>query len=121
MTAEGRLQDVHHDQPDGQGNDRGGDEPAHGLGADPADGLRVAHVGQAGDQRRKNQRRDDHLDQAQEDVGQDAEIAGDFLGGGGRRRQRVAGVADHDAKDHGDADPGGQAIHFHAGFLVMQG
>ncbi len=49
--------------------------------------LRIAHVGQAGNQRGEDQRGDDHLDQAQEDVGQDAEVAGDFLG-----RGRAAGA-----------------------------
>ncbi len=120
--AEGgaRLQQVGEEQADEQRAERGADEPAERLGTNAADRLRVAHVGQAGDQGGEDQRGNDHLDQAQEDVGQDAEVAGDFLGRGRRRRQRMAGIADDDAEDHGDADPGGQAIHFHACFLVVQ-
>jgi len=111
-----RLEQVGEDQTDQQRAERGADEPADGAATDAADGLGITHVGEAGDQGGEDQRGDDHLDQAQEDVGQDAEIAGDFLGRCRARCQRVAGVADDDAEDQRNADPGGQAIHFHLNF-----
>jgi hypothetical protein len=52
---------------------------SHRLGADPAERGGVAHMRDADHQRREDQRRDDHLDQVQEDGGQDRDIAGDRL------------------------------------------
>ena len=49
----------------------------------------VAHMRDAGDQGREDQRRDDHLDQAQEQRGDDAEIFGDRLQLLGARRRAV--------------------------------
>src|SRR3546814_7689277 len=52
------------------------------------------------DERREDKRRDDHLDQAQKEVGEDREIFGDF----GRARRRVMRIdepARRDARDHG--------------------
>jgi hypothetical protein len=93
------VQQVGEEQPDGQGHQRGADEPAEGLGADAADGLGVAHVGQAGHQGGEHQRGDDHLDQAQEDVGDDAEVSRDLLGRLRRGCRLIADVADKDAED----------------------
>jgi hypothetical protein len=69
VQARSWLQQVDHHQPDQQRDDRGADEPAHGLGADPADRCGVLHVGDAGHQGGEDQRGDDHLDQPQEDIG----------------------------------------------------
>ena len=65
--ADAGLQQVDHEEAEQQRDDRGGDEPAHRLGADPPDRRRVAHMADADDQRRQHQRADDHLDQFQED------------------------------------------------------
>jgi hypothetical protein len=78
-----RLQDVDHDQAQGQRYQRGADEPAHGLAADAANRLGVAHLGDAHHQGGDHQRRDDHLDQTQENVGEDGHAIDEGLGGGG--------------------------------------
>jgi hypothetical protein len=83
---------------------RRGDEPAERLGADAADGLRVANIGQPRHQGGEDQRRDDHLDQAQEDVGDDAEVTGDVPGRFRSRRGLVADIADEDAEDQRGKD-----------------
>ena len=49
----------------------------------------VAHVSDAGDERREDKRRNDHLDQAQEERCDDAEIVGDGLERRGARRSAV--------------------------------
>jgi hypothetical protein len=55
-----------------QRDQTGEDEPPERAGADPPEGCNVAHVGDAGDEGGKHQRRDDHLDKPQEDGGDDA-------------------------------------------------
>jgi hypothetical protein len=103
-----RLEQVGHDQAEDQRDERGGDEPAERLAEHSTDRLRVAHVGDADDQRREHQRPDQHLDQAQEHVGHDRHVAGDL------RRRLLVGKAreDHVAEDdpdhHRDQDPGGR-------------
>ena len=67
-----RPQDVDQDHAEQQRYQRGADEPEHRLAADAADRLGVAHVRDADHQGREHQRRDDHLDQPQEDVGERA-------------------------------------------------
>ena len=86
-------QQIDHDQAEQQRDERGADEPEHRLGADPADRLGVAHMRDADDQGREHQRRDDHLDQAQEDVGEQRDVAGDSLRGLRIGPQAVTGVA----------------------------
>ena len=76
------------------------------LHADAADAAGVAHVGDAHDQRGEHQRRDDHLDQAQEDVGDQAEPLDPGLAVGAGV---VQGEAAYAAGDQRDEDPGGQA------------
>ncbi len=65
------------------------DEPADRTQADPAERRDVAHVRNSGDQRREDERCDDHLDQPQEQGGDDAEIIGDRLQPLGARRSAV--------------------------------
>ena len=70
VEAYAGLDDVDHDQADGQG--QGGDdlEVEQRLGADPPDFLHVIHPGDAGDHRAENDGGDDHLDQLDEAVPQ---------------------------------------------------
>jgi hypothetical protein len=109
VQARARMQQVDHQQAQQQRDGRGADEPAHGLGADPADGGGVLHVGDAGHQGGEDQRRDDHLDQPQEQVGAHLEPL-DRLGGLGRVEVLVAGPADQDPEDHGRDDQIGEAL-----------
>jgi hypothetical protein len=81
----------------------------HGLGADAADGGGVFHVGDAGHQGGEDQRRDDHLDQPQEDVGDHRQVAGRALGRD-RVEELVTGPADRDPEDHGRDDQIGEAL-----------
>ncbi|MNT28717.1 hypothetical protein D3C72_1644240 [compost metagenome] len=87
-----------------QRNQRGNDEPAHGFQADAAGRLAVAHVGDTDRQGREHQQRNDHLDQAQEDVGDDGNIASDLSAELGIRESGVASIADNNAEDHGNQD-----------------
>ncbi len=103
-------QDVDHHHADGERDQRSRDEPGHRLHADPADRLGVTHMSDADHQHREHQRRDDHLDQPQEQVGDDGEIARDagrfFRVGNGR----VENVAKHDTEDHSAQDPDREAL-----------
>ena len=89
VEADAGLKQVHQDQAERQRNQAGEDEPAERADADAAERGDVAHVRDARDERREDERRDDHLDQAQEQRGDDAEIVGDRLQPLGRRRRAV--------------------------------
>ena len=92
-------QQVDQAEPEHQ-RERGGDlEVDERLGADPAHRLQVARAGNPDDQRREQQRPDDHLDHPQEDVGQRAEL-------GGERRPQPA---DDDAQHQAEHDARGGA------------
>jgi hypothetical protein len=82
--ADARLHDVDHQEAKQQRDDRSRNEPGHGLGADPPDRRRVAHMTDADDQRRKHQRPNDHLDKLEKDRADQRHIFGDF-----RRRRLV--------------------------------
>jgi hypothetical protein len=94
-------------EPDDQRDERGGQEPADGLAEHAPDRLGVAHVRNAHHQRGEHQRADQHLDQAQEHVGDDGHVVGDLLGRLLVRKAREDHVAHDDAEHHGDQDPGG--------------
>ena len=79
----------HEDQPERQRHQTREDEPADRTQADAAERGDVAHVRDSGDQRREDERRDDHLDQPQEQGGDDAEVIGDGLQPLGARRRAV--------------------------------
>ena len=79
----------HQDQAERQRYQARENEPAERAHADAPERGDVAHVRDARDQRRENERRDDHLDEAQEQRGDDAEIVGDRLQPLGRRRRAV--------------------------------
>ena len=66
-----------------------------GAQSDPSDDLDVPGPGDPGNQRREDQRCDDHLDQPQEDLAEGAEV---------RRRGGVV-LADEPADDDADAEP----------------
>ena len=70
--------------------------------ADPAERRGIAHMRDAGDQRGEHQRRDDHLDQPQEQIGDDREIAGDGIDRGRIGQRAVEDQPGDDAGDHGD-------------------
>ena len=55
------------------------DEPAKRTQSDAAQRAAIAHMRDSRDQRRKDERRDDHLDQPQENRRQDREIASNLL------------------------------------------
>ena len=61
--------------------------------ADPAEGSDIAHVRDSGDEGREDERRDDHLDQAQEQRRHDAEIVGDRFQARSRCRRAVVDAA----------------------------
>ena len=116
-----RVQHIGKNQADEQRAKRGADEPAQRPAADAAHRTGVTHARQASHQGGEHQRGDDHLDQAQKDIGEDAEIRGDFLGLRRRGGQGVAGITHNHPQHQGAADPGGQPVHFHDGFLSCHG
>ena len=65
------------------------------LDADPSDAAQIAVAGDARDQRAENQRRDNHFDQAQENVAEDAQVF----------REVRAVQADFSAEQHGEENP----------------
>ena len=75
-----RLEDVHERQAEEQRDRRRHLEIDDRLQPDAAHRLQIAGAGDADDERREQQRRDDHLDHAQERVGErldgDADAAG---------------------------------------------
>ncbi len=60
------LEDLHQDQSQQQRDERGHQEAGKRLAADPTGRAHITHAGDAGHQSRQHQRRDDHLDEAQE-------------------------------------------------------
>ena len=76
-----RPQEVDHDQADEQRDEGSADEPKQRFAANAPDRGGVAHMSDADDQRREDERRDDHLDQPQEQIGDEADITGDCLVG----------------------------------------
>ncbi|AEK60525.1 hypothetical protein CFU_0690 [Collimonas fungivorans Ter331] len=99
------LQHVDKQHAQRQRQQRSNHEPAEGADADAAHRAAVLHAGDARHQGAEHQRCNDHLDQAQEYIGDDGEVAGDFFCRGFIRRQVVADIADHDPEDHADHDP----------------
>jgi hypothetical protein len=102
------AQDVDQHEAHEQRHQRRSHEPQHRLGADAADDLGIAHMGDADHERREHQRRNDHLDQAQEDVGHQRDVIGDAFRHRRIGPQRMAGIADRDAEQHADQNDGGE-------------
>ena len=111
--AHARLQQVHHDQAQHQRYQRGGNKPAHGLGTDAANGSRITHAGNTHHQGGEHQRRNDHLDQAQEDVGQNGQLVGKRFDRFFATSHFTPAVAGNDTQHHGGQDHLGQSIKFH--------
>jgi hypothetical protein len=61
-----RLQQIDHDKAEQQRDEGSADEPAHRLGEHPSELGAGSHMRDTADQGREHQRRNDHLDQAQE-------------------------------------------------------
>ena len=113
--ARARLQQVRHDHAQCQRDQRGDEEPGQRLAEDTADRLGITHVGDAHHQGGKYQGRDDHLDQAQEQVGSNRDVAGQFLGLG-LVQMTEDQVADQDAQQHRNEDEDGRRNAFFHGF-----
>ena len=75
-----------------------------GAGLDGLD--RQRHIAMPG---QEDDRRDDHLDQSQEDLGEDLQVVCDVLAGG-LLHARVHRVADSDTDRHGEEDPEREAV-----------
>ena len=74
VHADAGLREVDREQADQQRERRDDLEVDHRAQPHAADDLEVARAGDAGDQRREDQRRDDHLDQAQEELAERPEV-----------------------------------------------
>ncbi len=103
-----RLEHVREHHPEQQRDERRRDEPCERLEPDATDGLRVAGAGDARDDGREHQRRDDHLDETQEDVGEHPEVAGDRRGGRRIGCVLVRDMAGDDAESSRDKDHDGE-------------
>src|SRR3546814_10143640 len=79
--------------------------------SDLADRGGVFHMRDPSNEGREDERRDDHLDEAQKEVGKDREIVGDF-GGSCGRVMRIHEPARRNPGDHGeDEDEGESSVH----------
>ncbi|MGY4316603.1 hypothetical protein ACVWW1_005930 [Bradyrhizobium sp. JR3.5] len=96
------LQQVDHHEAEQQRDKGGGDEPAHGLGKDAPELGAASHMGDAADEGREHEWRDDHLDQAQEQHCDQVDVGCDL---GTAVRKVVEDDRSHcDAKDHRKQD-----------------
>ena len=111
--ADAGLEQVHQDQAERQRHQRGADEPQHRLAAHPADRSRVGHVADADDQGREHQRRDDHLDQPQEDHAAERDVGGERLLRGRAGELVVDQPAGGDPQHHREDDVGRHAARLH--------
>ena len=93
IQADPRLEQVDQHQAERERDQAGADEPGDARQPDPAERGDVAHMRDAGDQGREDQRSDDHLDQAEEDRRDDAQIVGDLLELRPPRRRPVVDAA----------------------------
>src|SRR5581483_388872 len=96
---------VHQQEAEEQRDGRGELEVDDRLQSDPAHRLEIAGAGDADDERREDQRRDDHLDHAQEGVGERLDADAE------RRPQ----IADRDPEHEPGNDLGRQAAALAAG------
>ncbi|MNS89165.1 hypothetical protein D3C72_1231690 [compost metagenome] len=103
-----RLQHIgqHHAQQ--QRHERCRQKPQHGLEEHPANRCGIAHVRNAHDQGGEHQRPDQHLDQTQKDIGDQGDIAGDFLDLGRVRHAGMDDIAHHDTQHHGGQNDQGR-------------
>ena len=96
------LQQIDHHEAEQQRYEGSADEPAHGLGKNPPQLGATAHMRNAADQRGEHQRRDDHLDQAQEQHRDQVHVCGDIRSDVGQIV--VDQCPHHDAKCHRNQD-----------------
>ncbi len=104
VHARAGLEDVDHHQPDHQGDGRQHLEIDQGLDADPAHLLEVAHLGHADHHGAEDDRRQQHLDQLDEAVGQGFQRLPDV------REPQTHQGPDHDGDQHLDVDLGEQFL-----------
>jgi hypothetical protein len=69
------VQELNKNQADDERCDRSAEKPNQSLQADAPDRGRISHVANAAYERRKDEWRNDHLDQAQKDIGDNGEVA----------------------------------------------
>ena len=98
VDADAGLRDVHRDEADHQRERRDDLEVDDRAQPHAADDLEVPGAGDAGDQRREDQRRDDHLDQPQEELAERPEVDGAF--GMGRIDDGAGDDAEHEADEN---------------------
>ena len=109
VEADAWMKGGDEDEAERQGDEARENEPADRADADTAERCDIAHVRDARDQGREDERSDDHLDQAKEQRGDDAEIIGDGLQPVGRRRRAVIDrmidrPSNDDPENEGDQD-----------------
>jgi hypothetical protein len=101
------LQEIGHDEADDQRDQRCREKPAERLAEHAAHRLGIAHVRDAYHQGGEHQRPDQHLDETQEHVRHDRDVARDLRGCLLVGEAREDHVADENAEHHGNQDPGG--------------
>eukprot|EP01137_Pigoraptor_chileana_P019378 Opistho-2@80349 len=79
VEADTGLEEVDEDQAQRERDEAGADEPQDRTTTDATERCGIAHMCDARDEGGEDQRRDDHLDQVEEDRGDDREIVGDLL------------------------------------------
>ena len=100
--ADAGLEEVDQHQPEADRDEARGNEPRQRAHADAAQGGAVAHMGDADDDGREHQRRNQHLDEVEEDVAQKLEPRRDLF------LDHVGGQAlvEHLADDHAEHHAG---------------
>ena len=102
-----RLCQVDEQQANRERDQRGHQEPQQGLDADTTDGTSVIHTRNTRHDRGKHQWCNDHLDQSQEGICHQREVAGHFLGRCRVGCVTVAQITDGNTEDHAEHDHAG--------------
>ena len=96
----GVVEDVGEHKADHAGDGSGDEEVRHGLPADGADLLHVAHGDDAVDHRQQDNGNNDELEEVDEDGAEGLEVVGRDLG----LTHKVEGKADHDTEQQSNED-----------------
>ncbi|MNS68249.1 hypothetical protein D3C72_1015260 [compost metagenome] len=94
------LQHIGQHQTQHQRHQGGCDKPQHGLQEHPPHRCGIAHVCNADHQGREHQRADQHLDEPQEHIGDDGDVARNILGGALVGELNEDQVTDQDTQHH---------------------
>ena len=97
-----RSKKVDEDKPQGQRHQGCADKPGHGPQPYATQRGGIPQMGNAGDESGKDQRRDDHLDQAEKQVGDNREITGNLSKSRRVADRGVQNRTDHYAQHHTD-------------------